>query len=225
LLTTIGTVGLLTTFYSGSVGILTAIGVGAFVLFFFGHFIASLAGFEELLLFFGGLIALSLEIFVIPGFGIAGILGILMFFAGLALSLIEFNIPTAVSWELGYGKALLNRVAIQMFSVMVLIGICTAAVLRYLPKSRVGNWLILNTEASKQEGYVGQRREDLRLLGRCGLAATDLRPSGIAQIEGLRVDVVTRGDFIACDSPIEVVDVSGGRVVVALASLSTETAK
>ena len=214
LLTTIGTVGLLTTFYSGTIGVLTALGVSAFCLFFFGHYIANLAGLEELLLFAGGLIALLLEVFVIPGFGIAGMLGLLLLFVALALSLVELNIPANISWELGYGKALLNRVAIQMFSVMVLVGFSAIAVFRYLPKSRFGGWLILKTEASKIDGYVGQRVEDSELVGAHGIAVSDLRPSGIAQINSERVDVVTRGDFVSQGTALTVVDVSGGRVVV-----------
>lgn len=220
LLTTIGTVGLLTTFYSGTVGVLTAVGVGAFALFFFGHFIASLAGFEELLLFFGGLIAILLEVFVIPGFGVAGILGILLLFAGIALSLIEFNIPTSVSWELGYAKTLLSRVAIQMFAVMLAVIASAVALFHYLPKSRIGGWLVLHDEASQQKGYVGQRIEDANLIHLEGVAISDLRPSGFATIDGRRIDVVSLGDFIRRDSRIKVIDVSGGRVVVAELNLS-----
>ena len=65
-----------------------ALGIASLALFFWGHWLVQLAGWEEMLLVASGLVLLVLEIFVIPGFGLAGVLGIGALLAGLSLSLI-----------------------------------------------------------------------------------------------------------------------------------------
>ena len=76
------------------------------------------------------------------------------------------------------------------------------------------NRLVLETETRASEGYVSSSREEDELLGKEGVTVSELRPAGIALINGRRTDVVTDGEFVAVDQVVEVIEVSGNRVVV-----------
>jgi membrane-bound serine protease (ClpP class) len=52
-------------------------------------------------------------------------------------------------------------------------------------------------------------------MGKCGVAITVLRPSGIAEFDGERLNVVSQGDFIGKDAAVKVIAIEGGRIVVA----------
>ncbi|HEX6266648.1 MAG TPA: NfeD family protein, partial [Burkholderiales bacterium] len=80
--------------------------------------------------------------------------------------------------------------------------------LRFMPRTPFGRRLILDT------GLAHGEEEHLRWLGKRGRAATPLRPSGIADIEGARVDVVSDGELIDPGTPVEVTRVDGNRIVV-----------
>lgn len=72
---------------------------------------------------------------------------------------------------------------------------------------------VLSVEEKSEEGFVSHSTSE-ELVGKTGKALTDLRPSGTAEIDGKRVDVVTDSEFIEKGSSIEVVEVEGIRVVV-----------
>jgi membrane-bound serine protease (ClpP class) len=167
---------------------------------------------EELLLVGVGLILIGLEIFFIPGFGIAGILGIVALIGGLGMSLIG----TGATWD-----SMLSALGQVSLSILVAI-IATLIFFRYFPRLPFGKRLILETNLQAQEGYESSPAEDHRWLGKQGLAVSDLHPSGIARFDGERVDVVSDGTFIDSGQPLEVVRIDGNRVVVRLASPPSE---
>lgn len=72
----------------------------------------------------------------------------------------------------------------------------------------------LSTELSSKEGVTSQSPELLQYLDKEGRAVTDLHPAGVALIEGGRLDVVSRGEYIERNAELRVVDVSGNRIVV-----------
>jgi membrane-bound serine protease (ClpP class) len=189
-------------------GLPGAIGLTSLALFFWGHALVQLAGLEELLLVGLGLILVGLEIFVIPGFGIAGILGIMALMGGLGLSLIG----TGATWD--FMLSALGQVAL---SILVAI-LATLILLRYFPRLPFGKRLILETNLQAQEGYESSPAGDHRWLGKQGIAVSDLHPSGIARFDGERVDVVSDGTFIDAGQPLEVVRIDGNRIVVQLAT-------
>lgn len=76
----------------------------------------------------------------------------------------------------------------------------------------------LRAELSSEGGYSSQSPELAGYVGKEGTALSDLRPSGVARIEGRRVDVVTRGEYVEKDAAVIVLTVSGNRVVVKAAS-------
>ena len=203
-LMTIGILGIIVEMRTPGFGVPGAIGLASIGLFFWGHWLVRLAGWEEILLVALGLILLALEIFVLPGFGVAGVLGIVALLAGLALSLVGAGATGALMvWAVG-------RVAL---SLLIAIG-ASLILLRLLPHLPYGRTLVLATDLDARAGYASAPETDRKWIGARGTAATPLRPAGIAWLQGERVDVVSQGDYIAADAPIEVVRVDGNRIVV-----------
>ena len=173
-------------------------------LFFWGHWIVQLAGWEELLLVSLGVLLLGSKLFVIPGFGVAGIAGIVALVAGLGMTLVGAG--ATVSVIIGA----LGRVAISILLAMA----GALALLRVLPQLPFGRRLVLETDMQADLGYASAPESDRQWLGRTGTALSPLRPAGIAEIDGARVDVVSDGGFIEAGAAIEVTRVDGNRIVV-----------
>jgi membrane-bound serine protease (ClpP class) len=204
LLMTVGMLGIIIEIRTPGFGLPGGLGIASLALFFWGHWLVQLAGWEELLLFTSGLLLLVLEIFMIPGFGIAGVLGIAALLAGLSLSLIGGG----ASWEF-----ILTAMSRVVFSLLLAI-LASLLLLRYLPRLPGGRRLILDTGLSSGAGYAAAPEEDRGWLGKSGTALTPLRPAGIAEIDGRRVDVVSDGEFVDSGAPILVSRVDGNRIVV-----------
>ncbi len=204
LLITIGMLGIIIEIRTPGFGVPGALGIASLALFFWGHWLVELAGWEELLLVAAGLVLLALEVFVIPGFGLAGTLGIIALLAGLSWSLIG---PGA-TWEV-----ILRAAGRVVFSLLIAL-IASLAMLRFLPRLPFGRRLILETGLPAGEGYASAPERDRSWLGKGGTALSPLRPAGIAQIEGERVDVVSDGELIEPGTQIVVTRVDGNRIVV-----------
>jgi membrane-bound serine protease (ClpP class) len=92
--------------------------------------------------------------------------------------------------------------------------VASVVLLRFLPKLPFGRQLILHTGLGADTGYASAPASDRQWLGKQGTAVSPLRPAGIADIEGKRVDVVSEGEWIDATTPIEVIRVDGNRIVV-----------
>lgn len=204
LLMTLGLLGLLIELRTPGLGIPGLVGVVCLAAFFGGHAIVRLVGWEQILLILTGAVLLAVELFLIPGFGLAGVLGIVALAAGLATSLIGSGASVNAI------VVALTRVA---FSATAAFLVALVA-LRFLPRLPGGRKLVLSTAVG--EAGATPAAEEISLVGRSGTSLTPLRPSGIARIDGRRVDVVSQGEFIASGEPIEVVVHEGYRVVVRL---------
>ncbi len=204
LLMTVGMLGLLVEIRTPGFALPGTVGLLSLALFFWGHWIVQLAGWEELLLVATGVILLALELFVIPGFGVAGIGGIVALAAGLGMTLVGAGATTSVI------IGAFGRVAISI--LLALAG--GLALLRMLPRLPFGRRLVLDAEMGAEQGYTSPPESDRLQLGRTGTALSPLRPAGVAEIEGSRVDVVSDGGFIEAGATIEVTRVDGNRVVV-----------
>lgn len=185
-------------------GIPGAIGITSLSLFMWGHWLVQLAGWEELLLALAGLSLLVLELFVIPGFGVAGIAGIIILLSALVLSTLGAG---------SHADFVMWAVARTGFSLVFAV-ILGALFLKFLPKLPMGRKLVLSTALQTSEGYISGPISDYAWLGCTGHAHSPLRPSGIADIQGRRVDVVSDGEFIDAGEPIRVIQVDGNRIVV-----------
>jgi membrane-bound serine protease (ClpP class) len=206
LLMTLGIMGIIVEIRVPGFGLPGLMGLISLGLFFWGHTLVRLAGLEEFLLVCLGLILVAMEIFFIPGFGIAGVLGIVALLGGLGLSLIGSG-ATWDSWLSALGQV----------SLSILVAILVALfLLRYFQRLPFGKRLLLKTSLLAKEGYASSPEEDQRWLGKRGTAATDLHPSGIAHLNGDRVDVVSDGEFINAGQAVEVLRVDGNRIVVRL---------
>lgn len=203
LLLSLGFLGLLFEIKTAGFGFGGLVGLAALALFFGAHLIVGLAGMEELILMGAGLVLIGLEIFVIPGFGVAGALGILALGAGIVLTMLG-RFPT------------LNDLAtaLTVLAASMLIAAALAfALLRHLPWSRGLRGIFLQESTSKATGYISaDARADL--VGQMGRAVTALRPSGVGLFGEERLDVVSEGGWIEAGDPIEVVRSEGYRHVV-----------
>ena len=203
-LMTVGLLGILVEIRTPGFGVPGVIGLLSFVVLFWGHWIVQLAGWEELLLVAAGTLLIGAEVFVIPGFGVAGIAGIAALVAGLGMTLVGAGATT--SMVIGA----LGRVAI---SVLLAIG-GGLVLLRVLPHLPYGRRFVLNEDMNADLGYATAPETDRLWLGRTGTAVSPLRPAGIAEIAGTRLDVVSDGGFIEALAVIEVTRVDGNRIVV-----------
>jgi membrane-bound serine protease (ClpP class) len=145
-----------------------------------------------------------LEVFVIPGVTVAGVGGIIALVAGLGMTLVGAGATVSVI------MSALARVAISILLAMA----GAYALLRMLPRLPFGRRLVLEAGMAADRGYVSAAESDRLWVGRAGTALSPLRPAGIAEIDGSRLDVVSDGDFIDAGSAIEVTRVDGNRIVV-----------
>jgi membrane-bound serine protease (ClpP class) len=204
LLMTIGILGIIIELRSPGFGVPGALGITFLALFFWGHWLVQLAGWEELLLVAIGLFLLALELFVIPGFGIAGILGIGALLGGLSMSLVG----AGATWNVILAAA--GRVVFSLLFALV----ASLAFFRFLPRMPFGRKLILETELPADAGYASTPESDRQWLHKSGQTISALRPAGIAEIDGERIDVVSDGEFIDPGENIVVTRIDGNRIVV-----------
>jgi membrane-bound serine protease (ClpP class) len=203
LLLSLGVLGLVFEIKTGAFGLGGLVSLASLGLFFGSSFLVGLAGWEEVILLGVGLLALAVEIFILPGFGAAGILGALAVAAAVVLAMIGGSPSTG-----DVSQALLVLGASLAITVAV-----AYAWLRHLPNSGRFKGLILRGASHQADGYIAATpRTDL--VGQDGVAVTDLRPAGTAQIGQERVDVVTEGDYVPQGRAVRVVRSEGYRHVV-----------
>jgi membrane-bound serine protease (ClpP class) len=199
---------------SPGIGFPLGIAILAALLYFMPLYLEGLAEHWEIALFIVGLILIAVEIFVIPGFGVAGALGIVFVFVGLVLSLIDnvnFDFE-GVQME-GVGKAIAT----------VVIGIFSGFVLAlYLGKrmfTAEHGWFknfALNTVQHVNDGFVSVNTTLFELKGKKGIAQTVLRPGGKINIEGEVYDAIAVTGFIDKDEKIVVAKVEATQLYVEL---------
>jgi membrane-bound ClpP family serine protease len=200
----------------GLPGVIAAL---CFVLYFWAqsHQLSGQIIMLAVLLFVLGLLLLGLEVFVLPGFGVPGISGIVLIVVSLALATLEKKPETTQEW-VSFGRAM-GAVGLS------LAGAVTVAFLlaRYLPNIPVANRLVLKPPVGEDnllEGDAlpassdGVRSELAALLGAIGVAATTLRPAGIARFGDDFVDVITDGSYVQAGTRVQVIEIEGNRVIV-----------
>ncbi|MDT8391447.1 MAG: NfeD family protein [Lentisphaeria bacterium] len=218
MLFTLGILGVFIELKTPGFGIPGICGIACLAVFFFGHYVAGLAGLEDIVLVMIGLFLLALEIFVIPGFGIAGFTGILLISVGTVMGMMPHlptftPQPTAEPFDMP-GALLYLQGALAKFTLSIFLSLIGAWLLSlWLPKTKMYGQMVLSASLSHESGYVSHDDRSA-LLGRTGVAGTLLRPAGIAFFGDQRVDVVTTGECVKKGAPVRVVDVSAGRTVV-----------
>jgi membrane-bound serine protease (ClpP class) len=194
ILLSIGSIGLVLELYSPGFGIPGMLGLGSLLLFFFGHMIAGLAGWESLILFVLGIGLIIAEVFV-PG-GILGVGGILAVLIGIVLA----------------GGSLGNILLSILIAIVATI-VVSILFLKYFGYNGPLRKIILFDSTSNDRGYISNVTRS-ELIGLTGTTMTPLRPSGTAVIEEDRYDVVTEGSYIGINRPIKIVKTEGSRIIV-----------
>ncbi|MBW2225345.1 MAG: hypothetical protein JRF54_14255, partial [Deltaproteobacteria bacterium] len=204
LLLSVGMLGLMVAFYTRSVGGFTLVGFIALALFFGGHAVVHLVGWEEALLFLTGLVLVIVEIFFVPGLGVPGVLGLVFVIAALVLALI--GIPLDVSFETGVLADAMTRVLLSLLGAFVL----ALVFMRLLTKTAMGRSLVL---ADAETGFLSAPSAS-DLVGQTGEALTDLRPAGKVVVDGDRHEATSEREFIARGSRVRVIGRDGPALVV-----------
>lgn len=205
MLISLGLLGLFFEIKSPGWGVPGTLGLIFLALFFGSHYIIKLASSIEIILFFVGVGLLLLEIFVIPGFGFAGIAGIIAIIGGIYLSLV--GALENVTWsDLGE--------AAYRLGIALLVTIGGAFLLaRFGPRTSIWRKISLPDEQKRDQGYVASK-DYHTYIGKTGVALTPLRPAGMGRFGDERLDVVTEGEFIEQNAPIKIIGVEGYRLVV-----------
>lgn len=190
------------------------LGTVCLILYFWSQHLGGNADWLEILLFLAGIVFLMLELFVVPGFGLFGIGGLVMVVVSIVLASQTFIIPTT-SEEF-------NQLPKSMFALAGAFGgmVVGMLVLRtVLPKTPFFKHLMLEPPTNDSDGFEGSKDRDSmvdwgHLVGRRGSAITNLVPAGKAKIAGQLIDVISDGRLIEKGQHIEVMEVAGNRVVV-----------
>jgi membrane-bound serine protease (ClpP class) len=205
LLLSLGLLGLVFEIKTGAFGLGGLISLVSLGLFFGSSFLVGLAGWEEVILLGLGLLALAVEVFVLPGFGAAGVLGLVSIAAAVMLAMIGAS-PSVAD---------VTQALVVLGASLAITAAVAYAWIRHLPNSGRFSGLFLRGGAHQSEGYIAAApRADL--VGQDGVAVTDLRPAGTAQFGQERVDVVTEGEYVPQGRAVRVVRSEGYRHVVRL---------
>jgi membrane-bound serine protease (ClpP class) len=195
ILLSIGSLGLVLELYSPGFGVPGFMGLSALLLFFYGHMVAGLAGYETLVLFVIGLLLIVAELFL-PG----GIIGIL----GLAAILGSFFLASENIIHMG----------ISIFIAIIISIVASIFMIKVLGrKMSIFKKIILNDSTNTDQGYVSNVNR-VELLDKQGITLTQLRPAGKIMIEDEIIDAVSEGAFIQKDQKVKVIKVEGSRIVV-----------
>ncbi len=219
LLLMIGMLGVYTELHTPGLGLGGIVAVAAFALLFGSKFLVGMANWWEIAVFCIGLALLAVEIFVIPGFGIAGISGILLIIFALVAMMVhngpgQLPIPaTPFEWDL------MERGLMGMLLGFTGFLVVAYLIARFLPKIPVANRIVLTGLKEPPEVRSGGSVAPAVQIptvkaGDTGITITQLRPSGIARFRRKRLEVVTQGELIEPNSKIMVVRVDGNSIVV-----------
>jgi membrane-bound serine protease (ClpP class) len=240
LLLTVGMLALIADLLSGGLGLGVVVGIGLLTLFFWGHMLAGLTGWEDVALVVLGLVLIAVEVFILPGFGVPGILGLVTLLGGAFLAMVYRDFDFVTNDDL-----VRAAVTVGVTFVAIVVGLFAALALLSRRRPREGlilharlgvgepalerapsgwlRWFDATARLPSDRTTVEQGGEDAAagaasgtpsgptdgqersLLGAIGTALSDLRPSGVADIDGERVDVVTVGDYVRRGERIEVV--------------------
>ncbi len=180
---------------TAGMGAAASIGIIAALLFFASQWLTGLAGWLELILFVGGILLIIFELHA-PGTG-------LFFLGGTSCIFLSFFLTLGGNLTALYILVISLVVAIVIFIIL----------LKYLPSNRLWSKLVLKDTETTQGGFVSGTDYSV-FLGKEGITATLLRPAGIVDIDGNRLDVVTEGKYIDQGVRVKVVSVSGGKIIV-----------
>ncbi|GKV54334.1 hypothetical protein NCCP2222_02810 [Sporosarcina sp. NCCP-2222] len=195
ILLSIAGLGLVLELYSPGFGVPGTMALVSLGLFFFGHLVAGLAGYEALILFIIG-VGLIIAEFFLAG-GIAGVLG---------------AVAVVVSIILAGGNPMYMAISVLIAIAIAVIGM--VIIMKFFGrKLHLLNKMVLMDATDTESGYVSNVNRT-ELMGKVAVAITPLRPSGTVNLDGERIDVVSEGSYIEKGKDVMIVKVEGSRIVV-----------
>jgi membrane-bound serine protease (ClpP class) len=207
----IGMAALYAEYKAPGLGLPGLVGIICLGLVFGNQYIVGLADYTELILILLGLVLLGVEVFVIPGFGIAGVAGFICICLGMILSFQDFVLPDPnMPWQ---GDILLDNLTKVLGSFIVAFAAALIFLSYFFPrlgKLVKGPYLDTTLADSHADSHEAQEVK----VGELGTAATLLRPAGKARFGERAIDVVTEGDFIEKGAKVKILAIKGNRVVV-----------
>ncbi len=186
------------------IGFPLAIALSAAALYFIPYYLNGLAENWEILAFVIGIILLAVEFFILPGFGVFGVAGIVLTLGGLVLGMLPNQ---AFDFELVPSSQLFGALLTVILSALAAVGM----VFWLTPK--VNEWgafkhLTLASTQESSQGYTSRIYAE-SLLGKTGKVHSRLRPSGRVEIDGEIYDAYSRGEFLEQGEAIEVISTEG----------------
>ncbi len=226
LLFVVGLVGLYIEFSSPGIGVGGLLAALCFGIFFWSHYLGGTVHWLELVLFVAGVAFVVVEIFIIPGFGVAGLSGVLLILVSLVMACQTTFIPrTPREWATF--SVTLQTLFVSGIVFLVIVYFLNAR-LRMIPLlNRImlpppgPDGRIASERVAQGQGHADSDRTAAAgptsgnlSIGERGVALSLLRPAGKADFAGRRIDVVTDGDFINKNEKVEIVEIIGNRIVV-----------
>jgi membrane-bound serine protease (ClpP class) len=182
------------------VGFPIAASVFAALLYFAPLYIEGIATHWEIILFIAGIILIAIELFVIPGFGVTGIAGVLFVIAGLALGMVDTQ-----GFE--YGDVPLSEITMSLF-IVIIATFVSLTISFWLSKklfttTRFGE-LALSAVQDRTDGYTSALSAYVQMIGSEGVARTVLRPSGKVLIGDETYDATAESGYIEKGESVKV---------------------
>jgi membrane-bound serine protease (ClpP class) len=219
IMVTIALLGLYIEFQTPGVWLPGLAAVLCFLLIVGSKFMTGMANWVEVAIFITGVVLILVEVFIIPGFGFTGIIGIILVLAGLFGMLIK-NPPGRIPWPESNTdwQMLTNQIwaiGLGFLAFLVIAGILS----RYLPRTMLFNRLMLSPKAGQGATEVNltappEAGQVEIKVGQEGEVVSRLRPAGKARFAEAVVDVVSEGAFIDKGTKVIIIEVIGNRVVV-----------
>ncbi|SDY30790.1 NfeD family protein [Tindallia californiensis] len=195
LLLSLGMIGLIVEVMTAGFGVGGTMSLIAFSLYFGGSILAGNTGMAVILVFLAAIALLLIEAMA-PGFGIAGL-------GGLVLIIVSVVMASSTT-----GVAVVSLVVAFLMSIIALI-----LIIKHAPKSSYFDRLTLGIKMTSDSGYIStERREDL--VGKKGIVTSYLRPSGTVEVDGERIDAVSEGIYLEAGTNVQVIRMEGRRIVV-----------
>ncbi|MEK6249834.1 MAG: hypothetical protein N2C12_16740 [Planctomycetales bacterium] len=216
LLVIVGLIALFVEFSSPGIGFGGLLALLCFALFFWSRFLGGTGEWLEVLLFAVGVVFLGVELFVLPGFGVSGLAGILLIGSSLVLASQDFVVPTVPRET----EALVSSLFVVITSAFAALAVCVG-IATCFNKIPVLNRLTLESppaeivDSTLPDGAAAAGTLLGLKVGDMGVARSALRPAGLCRFGDQKVDVVADGQFIDEGTEVKIIDISGNRIMVA----------
>lgn len=195
ILLTIGFISFLAEIFIPGFGIAGTVSLISFALYFSGNVLAGNTGWSTAIIFLAGIVLLVIEAFI-PGFGVVGTGGVLCII---------------ISIFLASGSVMAALVSLLVSFTLTLI--IFVVILKYAPKNKHFNRIVLNTKLDKNRGFTSFDNYE-KYIGQTGTVVTPLRPSGTISINGQLLDVISEGQFIGKEELVKINRIEGMRIIV-----------